>query len=91
VLAEYLRHYERQDQSDWDQWIPYAVYVYNTTVHTATECTSFELVYGFKSEVPSALTKSPSIQYNYDDYLADINGGCKRHIKLLGKNQHNRR
>jgi hypothetical protein len=74
VLAEYLRHYVRQDQSDWDRWVPYAVYVYNTTVHTATECTPFELVNGFKSEVPSALKESPSIQYNYDDYLAELKG-----------------
>lgn len=74
VLAEYLRHYVREDQSDWDEWIPYAVYVYNTTVHTATQFTPFELVYGFKSEAPSALRESPSVQYNYDDYLTELKG-----------------
>jgi hypothetical protein len=31
-------------------------------------------VYGFKSEVPSALRDSPSIQYNYDDYLTELKG-----------------
>jgi transposase InsO family protein len=64
VLAEYLRHYVQEDQTNWDEWIPYAVYVYNTTVHTATAYTSFELVYGFKSEVPSALRETPSVQYS---------------------------
>jgi hypothetical protein len=24
VVAEYLRHYVQEDQSDWDTWIPYA-------------------------------------------------------------------
>jgi transposase InsO family protein len=40
VLAEYLRHYVREDQSDWDQWIPYATYVYITTVHMSTGYTA---------------------------------------------------
>jgi hypothetical protein len=66
VLAEYLQHYVRDDQTDWDEWIPFAVYVYNTSTHTATAFTPFELVYGFKSEVPSALRKAPMVQYNYD-------------------------
>jgi hypothetical protein len=56
--------------------VPYAVYVYNTTTHTATEYTPFELVYRFKSEVPSALRNSPTIhvQYNYEDYLIQLKG-----------------
>jgi hypothetical protein len=49
VLAEYLRHYVFEDQTNWDIWVPYAVYVYNTTVHSATKVTPFDLVYGFKS------------------------------------------
>ena len=74
VRAEYLRHYVSEDQRNWDEFVPYAVYVYNTTTHTATELTPFELVYGFKSEVPSALRDSPSIQYNYEDYLTELKG-----------------
>jgi hypothetical protein len=31
-------------------------------------------VYGFKSEMPSALREAPTIQYNYDDYLAELKG-----------------
>ena len=74
VLAEYLRHYVSEDQSNWDEWIPYAVYVYNTTVHTTTAYTPFELVYAFKSEVPSALRETPDTQYNYDNYLMELKG-----------------
>jgi hypothetical protein len=74
VVAEYLRHYVQEDQSDWDTWILYAIYVYNTTVHTSTGHTLFELVYGFKSQVPSALKETPSISYSYDDYIMELNG-----------------
>ena len=74
VLAEYLRHYVREDQTNWDEWVPYAVYVYNTTVHTTTGYTPFELVYGFQSEVPSALREIPKVQYNYEDFLTELKG-----------------
>jgi len=43
-------------------------------VHTNIAYIPFELVYGFKSEVPSALRKTPNIQYNYENYLAELNG-----------------
>jgi len=52
-----------KDQINWDEWVPYAVYVYNSTVHSTTKFTPFELVYGFKSEVPSALRETPTVQY----------------------------
>jgi hypothetical protein len=74
VLAEYLRHYVTEAQTTWDLWVPYGVYVYNTTIHSATKFTPFELVYGFKSEVPSALREAPQVQYNYDNYLAELKG-----------------
>jgi hypothetical protein len=61
-----------EDQSNWDEWVPYATYVCNTTIHTATAYTPFELVYGFKSEVPSALRETPSPQYNYEDNVAEL-------------------
>jgi hypothetical protein len=48
--------------------------VYNTTAHATTAYTPFELVYGFKSEIPSALREAPSAQYNYDSYLAALRG-----------------
>jgi hypothetical protein len=77
VLAEYLRHYVSADQANWDQYVPYAVYVYNTTVHSGTKFTPFELVYGFKSEVPSALKEKPSTQYTYGDYLMELRGSLQ--------------
>lgn len=72
VLAEYLRHYIREDQSDWDDWVPFAMFTYNTTEHTATGYTPFELVFGRKSILPSTLADNPSPQYTYNDYVAEL-------------------
>jgi hypothetical protein len=74
VLKEYLRHYIKEDQSNWDEWVPYAAYVYNTSTHTSTGYTPFELVYGFKATMPSALQANPSVQYSYDDFVTELKG-----------------
>jgi len=72
VLAEYLRHYVNEDQTNWDEWVPFATYVYNTTVHSATGFTPFELLFGRTSTLPSALKKPPEPQYNCDDYVSEL-------------------
>ena len=67
ILAEYLRHYVKEDQSNWDQWIPFATYAYNTTEHSATGFTHFELLFGHPSVLSSTLKEPPGSQYNYDE------------------------
>ena len=36
TLANSLSHYVQESQKDWDQWISYVVFAYNTTPHTST-------------------------------------------------------
>ena len=74
VLAEYLRHYVTEDQTNWDQWIPFAAYVYNTTEHSSTRFTPYELLFGRPSVLPSALKGPPEPQYNYDSYVSELKG-----------------
>jgi len=57
TLAEYLRHYINEGQTDWEELLPYAMFTYNTTSHTAIGFTPFLLVYGVQAILPVALTK----------------------------------
>jgi len=72
TLTEHLRHYINADRTDWDKWLPYAVFTYNTTPHTATGYTPFELVYGLQATLPSALFNPPKLSYTYDDYAQEL-------------------
>ncbi|KAM0735324.1 Transposon Ty3-I Gag-Pol polyprotein [Formica fusca] len=101
TLAEYLRHYINADQTDWDEWIPYAMFTYNTTPHTATGFTPFELVYGHQAILPTALTTPPKPTYTYDNYVQELkeriratNQIAKKHVreeKIKVKEQYDKR
>ena len=84
VLAEYLRHYVSGDQTDWDAWVPFATYVYNTTQHSATGYTPFELMFGRPSTLPSAVKGPPEPRYNYDDYVSEL----KCHLQTAHQQAH---
>jgi len=86
VLAEYLRHYVNEDQTNWDEFVPFAAYAYNTSEHSATGYTPFELVFGHPSSLPSALKSEPSPQYNYDDYVSELKGRLQTAHHVAKKN-----
>ncbi|KAG8239058.1 hypothetical protein J437_LFUL018865 [Ladona fulva] len=86
TLVEYLRHFISEDQSNWDDWIPYAIFVYNTTPHTATGFTPHELMFGRKANIPGAMQKeSDEPSYSYDDFVKELQGRM-RHSQKKTKN-----
>jgi hypothetical protein len=84
VLAEYLRHYVKEDQTNWDQWIVLVTYTYNKNEHSATGFTPFKLLFRHPSILPSALTGSPEPQYNYDDYVSKL----RSRLQMVHKQAH---
>jgi len=48
------------------------MFAYNTTPHSATGYTPFELVYGHLAEIPTALKKPPKPTYNYENYAEEL-------------------
>lgn len=46
VLNEYVRMYINEAHMDWDEWIKYYSFCYNTTPSSYHNYTPFELVYG---------------------------------------------
>uniref|UniRef100_A0A2S2QRJ0 RNA-directed DNA polymerase n=1 Tax=Sipha flava TaxID=143950 RepID=A0A2S2QRJ0_9HEMI len=72
TLAEYLRHYVDTDQQNWDTYIPYAMFAYNSSVHRSTGKQPYELLYGRTLRVPTSIAKPLEPRYNYEDYHAEL-------------------
>lgn len=72
TLKDYLKHFIRQNTHTWDIYICHAVFYFNTTIHSSTKHTPYELLFGFKPYIPSSITKERTLRYNYDDYLSNL-------------------
>lgn len=72
TLGEYLRSFAAKDQLNWDDYIPFAMFAYNSSKHTSTGYQPFELVFGRQVTIPSTLSKPTEPQYNYDDYQFEL-------------------
>jgi transposase InsO family protein len=73
VLVEYLRCLILEDQSNWDLWLSYATFVFNTTTHTSTGFTPHELLFGRKPNIPGLLQRDPpDAVYVYDDFVKEL-------------------
>ncbi|CAB0038544.1 unnamed protein product [Trichogramma brassicae] len=68
-LIEYLKMYI--NDSHWDTWIRYAVFSYNTSIHTAHGFTPHELIFARKARIPSEFANT-TISKTYNDILDDI-------------------
>ena len=72
-LNEYLRIFSSQRINDWDEWLSFYCFVYNTTPSTDHNYTPFELVFGKKLntfEFCKNLQVDPL--YNLDSYQKEL-------------------
>jgi hypothetical protein len=71
-MVEYLRCLCNPICNDWDKWLPFACFVYNTTPHTMTKFTPYEILFGRKANIPGSLQHRSVPSYNYDNLIHDI-------------------
>lgn len=65
---QYLRAYIDKKPQTWASLLPYASFAYNTTIHSTTGYTPFQLVYGREITLPEVIKKKKPI-YNYDNFV----------------------
>lgn len=69
TFINYLKHY--CTATNWDEWIRFGMFSYNTSIHEATGFTPHELVFGTRATIPSefALEQVPRTFIQYLDDL----------------------
>ena len=53
TVAKYLASFVDNSTLDWEQYIPALMFSYNTSYHSTTHTTPYELLYGMKPRTPS--------------------------------------
>lgn len=87
VLTEYLRCFCTEKQTQWNDWVPFAVFAYNTTPHTVTKFTPFELLFGRIANLPGELQKGkPGPLYNYEDLVQGLRFKLKASYEIARNN-----
>lgn len=66
VLEDYLRHYIDEHQDNWVQYLPFAEFAYNNSVHESTQTTPFRLNYGYDPLTPSSFLSEPHIEHQVE-------------------------
>ena len=74
TLQEIIANFVSKNQCDWDQWVDQAVFAYNTSTHTSTGFSPYELVFGRPPRMPIELElglpiSNPLSQSEYSNYL----------------------
>ena len=66
VFVEYLRHYCKNHS--WDKWLRFAMFSFNSSVHSATKFTPHKLVFGVNPRIPSEF-ETGEVAVTYNEYL----------------------
>nr|CAH7756717.1 unnamed protein product [Callosobruchus chinensis] len=64
--------YHHESIGAWSSWVQYWCFAFNTTVHTETKYTPFELVFGKTCTLPSNLESQVDPCYNFDNYPNEL-------------------
>ncbi|GJQ70538.1 hypothetical protein Trydic_g221, partial [Trypoxylus dichotomus] len=72
TLKDYLKHYINNKQSNWDEFIPFAMFAYNTHTHSSTGFSPYETLFGNKPYLPNSIVQEPTLNYNYEDYIINL-------------------
>lgn len=71
-LGAYLRIQCSKYANAWSTWIPYWCFSYNTSVHTETKYTPYELLFGRSAKLPSNIGSYVDPVYNFDNYPIEL-------------------
>lgn len=68
TLKEYLKTYVNENQDNWPRYVYTAMLAYNTSIHSTTHYSPYELLFGHKPRIPDSLYDDNSA-VTYPEYV----------------------
>lgn len=87
TLKDFLRCHINQDLDNWDTFIDYAVFTFNSSKNEATTYSPYQLLYGYEVSIPTSLQKKPDTVYNYDNYYYELRYRLQRSHEIARESQ----
>jgi transposase InsO family protein len=66
-IQKYLARFVSEHTLDWEQYIPTMLFSYNTSVHSSTNSSPFEALFGFRPNMPSLIQQDIQRLHYQDD------------------------
>jgi hypothetical protein len=86
TLVTYLRSYVDSKPTTWNQWLSFACFMFNTTPHSITRYSPYELLFGRRCNLPGELEQEVQPLYNYDDIVKVIKYRLQESHHIAQKN-----
>lgn len=86
-IEEMLRHYVGQHQNDWDEYLAQIEFAYNSSKHSTTGKTPFEMVFGFNHNPHLQIAGSSSNSQETKDYLQRVTKNIAAARSAIEKSQ----
>ena len=91
TLGTLLRALIQKNLKNWEECMPHIEFAYNRTLHSSTNCSPFEIVYGFNPLTPMDLIQLPiDKQVSLDgkkkaEFVRDLHSKVRAHIEKKTK------
>ena len=88
TIINMLSSYTQKAQQSWADYLPFIVFAYNTSVHSATGFTPYRLLYGREAVIGSehALrAKTPNEMVDYPEYIRRMQLNIALSNRLIGQ------
>ena len=91
TLKQLLSCFVNETFDDWDEWLTQLSFAYNTTIHSSTQVSPFEIIYGRKPLLLHDLTKDikknekNEIEY-VNEYIRKLKEKNEKILKLVKRN-----
>lgn len=86
TLAQHLIACVHINPLSWHEHLDSAVFAYNNSLNSATAFSPHQLLFGFRVQLPSSITRSDSIIYNYDNYKDELQRTLRAYWKTAKEN-----